>query len=231
MIWGRNAPECSLGYTVSLLLCNVKLDSVSAIYLQYAVKVIRVYFMNVAYIRVSTVEQNESRQYAALEPYKVERYFSEKVSGKSTDRPQLQAMFDFVREGDTVYVCEFSRLARNTQDLLAIVEHLQQKGVKLISLKERLDTMTPTGKLMLTMIGAISEFERDLILERQKEGIAVAKKEGKYKGRKKIEIGDLPSFERLYAKYMRREISKAEMAKELGISRPTIDRLIAEYQD
>lgn len=91
--------------------------------------------------------------------------------------------------------------------------------------------MTPTGKLMLTMIGAISEFERDLILERQKEGIAVAKKEGKYKGRKKIEISDLPSFERLYAKYMRREISKAGMAKELRVSRPTIDRLIAEYQD
>lgn len=187
--------------------------------------------MIVAYVRVSTAEQNESRQYASLKPYKIEKYFAEKISGKNADRPQLQAMLDFVREGDTVYVCEFSRLARNTQDLLSIVDRLQKKGVKLISLKENFDTTTPTGKLMLTMIGAISEFERELILERQREGIAIAKKEGKYKGRRKIRCSDFKSFDRLYDKYMRREISKAGMARELKISRPTVDRMIAEYKE
>lgn len=187
--------------------------------------------MIVAYVRVSTAEQNESRQYALLKPYEIEKYFAEKISGKNADRPQLQAMLDFVREGDTVYVCEFSRLARNTQDLLSIVGRLQKKGVKLISLKENFDTTTPTGKLMLTMIGAISEFERELILERQREGIAIAKQEGKYKGRRKILCSDFKSFDRLYDKYMRHEISKAGIAKELKISRPTVDRLITEYEE
>ena len=107
---------------------------------------------------------------------------------------------------------------------------MKKKNVKLISLKESFDTSTPTGKLMLTMIGAINEFEREMILERQREGIAIAKKEGKYKGRKKITIEDLRHFDIYYQRYMRREISKSKMAKTLKISRPVLDRLIQEYK-
>ena len=118
--------------------------------------------MIVQYIRVSTVEQNEARQVEALKKYGAEKTFLEKISAKDTNRPQLQAMLDFVREGDTVVIHEFSRLARNTKDLLDIVENLNNKGVHLISNKENLDTSTATGKLMLTVIGAIAEFERQL---------------------------------------------------------------------
>ena len=127
--------------------------------------------MNVAYVRVSTAEQNEDRQIEALQKYNIEKWFTEKVSAKDVNRPELQNMIDFVRSGDTVYVHDFSRLARNTMDLLEITENLKNKDVKLISNKENFDTSTPTGKFMLTTIGAIAEFERSLILERQREGI------------------------------------------------------------
>ena len=144
--------------------------------------------MKVAYVRVSTAEQNEGRQLEALKKYDVEKWFTEKVSGKDTNRTELQNMLEFVREGDTVYIHDFSRLARSTKDLLEIVELLNSKGVALVSNHESIDTSTPSGKLMLTMLGAIAEFERTNLLERQAEGIALAKKEGKYKGRKAIEI-------------------------------------------
>ena len=130
--------------------------------------------MVVAYVRVSTAEQNEARQLEALEKFNIEKWFTEKVSGKDTKRPKLQAMLDFVREGDVVYVMDFSRLSRSVRDLLSIVDLLNEKNVRLVSLKENLDTSTPTGKLMLTMIGAIAEFERQNTLERQREGVAIA---------------------------------------------------------
>lgn len=106
----------------------------------------------------------------------------EKVSGKDTNRPELQSMLDYIREGDTVYIHDFSRLARSTKDLLELVELFNKKDISLVSTKENLDTSTPTGKLMLTMIAAINEFERLNLLEHQREGIAIAKKQGKYKG-------------------------------------------------
>ena len=183
--------------------------------------------MRVAYVRVSTADQNESRQVEALKKHEIEKWFTEKISGKNMEREQLKLMLGFVREGDTVYVTDFSRLARSTRDLLDIVEGLKKKNVQLISLKENLDTDTPTGKLMLTMIAAINEFERENILERQREGIEIAKANGKYKGRKKVAVRD---FGRHYDRYMRREISKVELAKELHISRPTLNRLIEEYK-
>ena len=186
--------------------------------------------MKVAYVRVSTIEQNEARQIEALEKHGIEKWFTEKISGKDTHRPELQNMLDYVREGDTIYVHDLSRLARSTKDLLEIVEILDNKKVSLVSNKENIDSSTPTGKLMLTMIGAIAEFERTNLLERQKEGIAIAKKAGKYKGRKPIEIED-ECFKNLYSDYMKREITKVELAKELNVSRPTLDRMIKEYKE
>jgi DNA invertase Pin-like site-specific DNA recombinase len=184
--------------------------------------------MNIAYVRVSTVEQNEDRQIEALQKHNIEKWFTEKVSGKNTNRPQLKAMLDFAREGDIIFIHDFSRLARSTKDLLDIVEQLNNKGIHLVSNKESIDTSTPQGKLMLTMIGAIYEFERTNLLERQKEGIAIAKRKGIYKGRKAINI---PDFDIHYKRYMDREISKSKLAAELNISRPTLDKLIEEHNN
>lgn len=183
--------------------------------------------MNIAYIRVSTVEQNEARQVQVMKQYNIDKVYQEKVSAKSTDRPKLKEMLDFAREGDTIYVSDFSRLARSTKDLLELVELLESKGVQLVSIKEQIDTLTATGRLMLKMISAINDFERENMLERQREGIAIAKAEGKYKGRKEVSI---PNFEKHYQRYMNREVSKFQLAKELGISRPTLDKLIKNYQ-
>lgn len=183
--------------------------------------------MNIAYIRVSTIEQNEERQVVAMEKHNIEKWFIEKVSAKDTNRPELQSMLEFARHGDTIYIHDFSRLARSTKDLLDIVEQLEAKGITLVSNKENIDTSTPTGKLMLTMIGAINEFERQNLLERQREGIAIAKENGKYKGRKAVEV---ECFEEHYKRYITRQISKQALAKELGVSRPTLDKLIKEFE-
>lgn len=180
--------------------------------------------MQIAYIRVSTIEQNEQRQIEAMKHYNIEKWFIEKVSAKDTNRPKLQEMLDFIREGDTLHIHDFSRLARSTKDLLEIVELFNTKGVTLISNKENIDTSTATGKLLLTVVAAIAEFERTNLLERQREGIAIAKRNGVYKGRKPVSI---PDFERQYQRYKNREISKSQLAKELKISRPTLDKLIA----
>ena len=186
--------------------------------------------MNIAYVRVSTADQNEARQLEALEKYNIDKWFIDKVSGKNTNRPKLQEMMEFVREGDTVYIHDFSRLARSTKDLLDLTEKLQFKKVHLVSNKENIDTSTATGKLMLTMIGAIAEFERANTLERQKEGIAIAKRNGKYTGRKKIEI-DKCIFDTQYQRYMNREINKGQLAEELNISRPTLEKFISMYTE
>ena len=143
------------------------------------------------------------------------------------DRPQLQAMLDFVREGDTVYIHDFSRLARSTKDLLEIVECLQAKGVHLVSNKENLDTGTPTGKLMLTMIATINEFERQNLLDRQRERIAISKRNGVYKGHKKVAMPD--NFPALYDRYTRRELNKGQLAEALHVTRPTLERMIREH--
>lgn len=183
--------------------------------------------MKIAYVRVSSADQNEARQVEALKKYDIEKWFVEKVSGKDMNRPELQRLLEFAREGDTVYVKDFSRLARSTKDLLELVERFKEKNIHLVSLKENLDTSTDTGKLMLTMIAAINEFERENILERQREGIALAKQRGAYKGRKAVQVKD---FGKYYDRYLRREYTKKELAEELNISRPTLDRLIKEYQ-
>ena len=183
--------------------------------------------MKVAYVRVSTVEQNEARQVESLKKHDIEKWFIEKVSAKDMNRPQLTAMLDYVREGDVVYIHDLSRLARSTADLLALIERLQAKGVHLKSEKESIDTSSPTGKLLISVIAAINQFERDNLLERQREGIAIAKAQHKYKGRKEIKV---PDFAAYYERYMKREVNKTELARELHISRPTLDKLIQEQQ-
>lgn len=184
--------------------------------------------MNIAYVRVSTVDQNEGRQVEALKARNIDKWYTEKVSAKDTNRPQLKEMLEFAREGDTIFIHDFSRLARSTKDLLEIVETLNAKGVHLVSNKENIDTSTATGKLMLTMIGAIAEFERANLLERQREGIALAAKEGKYKGRREVKV---ENFEEQYQKYKNRELNKVQLAAALGITRPTLDKLIKKHED
>lgn len=183
---------------------------------------------NIAYIRVSTMEQNDMRQQEALQKYDIEKCFTETASAKDTNRPQFQAMLDYVREDDVIYIKDFSRLARSTKDLLDIVEKLNKKGVKLISLKENLDTNTPTGKLMLTMIGAIYEFERSNLLERQREGIAIARRAGKYKGRKEIPLPE--NFAEVYPIWKNRTITGREAMKQLALKPNTFYKLVKEWE-
>ena len=132
-----------------------------------------------AYVRVSTVEQNEQRQIKELEKHGIDKWYIEKVSAKDTNRKKLNEMLGYARKGDTIYIHDFSRLARSTKDLLDIIDQLKAKEVNLVSLKENLDTSTATGTLLVTMIAAINQFERANMLERQKEGIALAVKVAK----------------------------------------------------
>ncbi|MCI7692702.1 MAG: recombinase family protein, partial [Oscillospiraceae bacterium] len=128
--------------------------------------------MNIGYVRVSTAEQNEDRQIEAISKTvsNIDKWFTEKVSGKNTEREQFKQMMNFVREGDCVYVLDWSRLSRSTKDLFVTIESLEKKGVKLVSLKESFDTSSPTGKLMLGLISSINQYEREILLERQREG-------------------------------------------------------------
>lgn len=138
----------------------------------------------IGYARVSTEEQGLQVQLEQLASVSCDKVFQEKISGAKIDRPQLKIMLDYVREGDTLVICKLDRIARSTKHLLEIVEFLENKGVAFRVLNINLDTSTPTGKLMLTMLGAIATFEREMMLERQKEGIRIAKDKGIYKGRK-----------------------------------------------
>lgn len=180
----------------------------------------------IAYIRVSAVDQNLESQKKLLQKCEISKWFEEKISGKNADRPQLQAMLEYVREGDTVYVKDLSRLARNTKDLLDIVEYLTNKGVALKSIKENIDTSSNFGKLMITFLAAIYEFERANLLERQRDGIAVAKLKGKYKGRKKV---DKPAnFSEVYQKWLNRQIKSVTAIRELNISEYAFYKFVKE---
>ena len=184
---------------------------------------------NIAYIRVSTLEQNTESQFEILKQYKIDKYFEEKVSAKNTNRPKLREMLDYVRSGDTVYVKDFSRLARSTKDLLEILEKLENKGVKLVSNKENFDTSIPAGKLMVTMLGAIYEFERANLLERQKDGIAIAKREGKYKGRKKIQKPS--NWQEVYSDWSCRKITAKKACELLKLKTNTFYNFVKEERE
>jgi len=174
----------------------------------------------VGYVRVSTVDQNTERQ---LDGMKLDRIFTDKASGKDVKRPQLRAALEYVREGDTLFVHSLDRLARNAEDLLRIVRELTERGVTVEFVKNKLifagDSADPMAQLMLTMLGGFATFERDLVRERQREGIALAKARGAYKGRKK-------ALDPEEAKELREQayagIPKADLARAYGISRETV---------
>lgn len=184
--------------------------------------------MKVGYVRISTKEQNTARQDKLMESLEVERVYTDKMSGKSQERPELHRMIDFVREGDSLTVESISRFARNTRDLLDLTATLDAKGVQFISKKENIDTSTPAGKFMLAVFGALAELERENILERQAEGIAIAKAEGRMKGRPKKAVD---TFEAVYLAVKEGKLSATKAAKQLGLSRSTWYRKAREYEE
>lgn len=179
---------------------------------------------NVGYVRVSTVDQKTARQ---LEGAALDKVFEDKASGKDTDRPQLAACLSHIREGDTLHVHSMDRLCRNLDDLRRIVKNLTGRGVAVKFHKENL-TFTgedsPMSNLLLSMLGAVAEFERSIILERQREGIAIAKNAGRYKGRK-------PSLTKDRVLELQRRAAsgekKAVLAREFGVSRETVYSYLA----
>ena len=186
--------------------------------------------MLLGYIRVSTVEQNEERQTRALleKGVDIENLFIDKQSGKNADREQLKALLSFCRKGDVVITESISRIARNTKDLLTIVESLTNKGVDFVSLKESIDTSTPQGKFILTVFGAMAELERESILERQKEGIAIAKEAGLYKGKQKMKI-DRERFESVVKEWRADKITAVDAMKRLELKPNTFYRRVKEW--
>ena len=179
--------------------------------------------MKIGYIRVSTQEQNTVRQEELMKLLGTDQIYIDRMSGKNTNRPELQAMMDYVRKGDTVVVESISRFARNTRDLLELVEQLKEKEVVFVSQKEAIDTATPTGKFMLTVFGAVAELEREYILQRQREGISIAKENGVYKGRKPISN---PDFLPMVKKWRRGEITASEAMRRLGMAPTTFYRKV-----
>lgn len=183
---------------------------------------------NLAYIRVSSADQNTGRQHEALSKYTIDKVYEEKLSAKDTNRPQLKAMLDFVREDDVVYIESISRLARNTLDFLNIVEQLTSKNASLISLKENIDTNTPQGKFMLSVFAALSQLERDTIKQRQREGIDLALKEGRSYGRPKVQPN--ANFADVYKRWKSGNISAVQAMKVLGFSKNTFYLRVKEFE-
>ena len=177
--------------------------------------------MIIGYARVSTTDQNLDRQLDNLKARGCERIFQEKMTGTKANRPEYQRMLDTLRAGDTLIVDSFSRLSRSTKDLLDTVEGLTQKGVNLVSLKEQLDTTTATGKLMLTMLSALSQFERDIIAERTKDGLKAARARGRKGGRPTVDSSKLGQAIKMYES---QQFSLAEITKATSISAPTLYR-------
>lgn len=181
--------------------------------------------MLIGYTRVSTPEQNLDRQTELMKQLGVEKVYIDKASGKDTNRPELQKMMKFVRSGDTVVVESLSRFGRNTRDLLTLVEELTEKEVEFVSQKEAINTTTPSGRFVLTVFAAMAELEREYILQRQKEGIKIAKEQGRYTGRKRLELDD---FNEVFEKWEQKKITAVEAINMLGISKSTFYRRVSE---
>ena len=185
--------------------------------------------MKIFYLRVSTDGQNLDRQRELAKTEKAEKIFEEKISGKDTNRPELQKMLEFCREGDVVCVESISRLARSTRDLLNIIDKLNKKEVGFISYKEAIDTTTPQGRFVLTIFGALAELEREQTLQRQREGIEIAKKQGKYKGKQKLKY-DKKKMEELYPIWKKGEITAVIFMNRLNLKPNTFYRRIKEFE-
>lgn len=184
----------------------------------------------VGYARVSTSDQDYSLQIEQLEKYGCTKIFSEKKSGKNTGRPEFQKALDYLREGDKLVVYKIDRLARSTRDLHNIVHELDEKGIGVVFIKEQIDFSTPAGKLMFTMLGAIAEFERDLINERTKEGRERAKAQGKHLGRKGKDTKEVKRALKLLAEREQNGMSVNDIVKATGVPRSTIYAKIKELQ-
>lgn len=183
------------------------------------------------YIRVSSKDQNTIRQEVKAKEHNipVENVYIEKVSGKNiTDRPVLNALMATLKTGDKLIVDSISRFARNTKDLINLVEQLNNKGVIFVSLKEKLDTTTPTGMFMLTIFGAVAQLERDYIKDRQREGIDIAKKQGKFKGRKSIEYPK--QWDKYYKMMKDGSIKAVDVMKILNLKKTTFYKLVKQYE-
>lgn len=180
--------------------------------------------MKIGYARVSTQDQNLDRQLDNLRAAGCERIFNEKMTGTKSDRPELKTMMLTLRSGDILVIDSFSRLSRSTKDLLDLVEKLTDMNVHLVSLKENLDTTTATGKLMLTMLSALSQFERDLISERTVDGLKAARARGRCGGRPVV--GTDKDRKQALAMYHANAMSNREIAERFGVSQSTLSRWI-----
>ncbi len=183
---------------------------------------------NVLYARVSTDEQNTARQEELVKKLNIDKIFIDKASGANTDRPQFKEMMLYLREGDTLYVESISRLSRSIRDLLKTVDELNSRGVEFVSEKEKIDTKSPTGKFLLAIFGALAELERDQILQRQAEGIKIAKAAGKYKGRQPVEIDEI-KFRRVCAEWREGKITAKQAQRKLLLKPNTFYRRVKEF--
>lgn len=176
--------------------------------------------MIIGYARVSTEQQSLNRQLDRLQEAHCERIFSDKVSGTKKDRPEFTMMMNTIREGDTIIVCELSRISRKVKDIFDIVEKIRELGANIKSLKEEwLDTTTPTGKLLFTFIAGICQFERDMIHERTMEGLKAARKRGRLGGRPSIPQNDIDIALKMYDS---KNFTISEIEERTGVKRPTL---------
>jgi DNA invertase Pin-like site-specific DNA recombinase len=180
----------------------------------------------IGYIRVSSETQNLDRQVDALRGFNLERVFEDKMSGRNVDRPGLQQMMDFVREGDTIFVESISRIARSTRDLLAIVERLEGRGVGFVSLKENINTASPQGRFILVIFAALSELERETIHQRQKEGIQAAKARGRAMGRPAAQYP--AEWDHVITEWQAGRITAAAAMRALSMKRTTFYKLLKQ---
>jgi len=184
--------------------------------------------VNIAYIRIAKADYDNNYQVKALEKFNIHKWFTEEASIKAKSRPVLDEMIYSVSDGDTVYIHDFSRIARSVTELSKIVDELENKNAHFVSVQENFDTNTEQGRIMKDMLSSLASLERNVYKEKQKEGIEKAKAAGKYKGRVRIKV---PNFNEYYDMYINKKITKTDIAKELNISRPTVDRLMKEYKE